>query len=358
MLRNTKTLRRRMPLESRSLHLTRKINRVDESKTQQKNQTGRGPDDNIAEQSPLTTTAPMTSSVPAMTPASAPASAPASVPETTPTPDTGGFLKNITNMIPGLGGTGEEKEEAEDTVEDTVVEGSEDEQPQSETADSDESRKSLLSEGLDDVRKKYSEFYGVAEDDIVIAEGDDDITKTGESTLIVGTDSQTKFAKNLKKGERVAVLFGITPGLKGGLLVYPDYETVKTASTGNEMYNSRVVFDKLTVPFDDVKPGYSVKILVCYIETIAPVVEGEPLRLPYIPSISIVKYTTKEIKNFDESESAEEEEELEPEEETEVQQNGQEGDTFTGSLEPRDEEDDLTSTLESNGLLEEEESGL
>jgi hypothetical protein len=210
-------------------------------------------------------------------------------------------------------------------------------------AKKEDETKSLLSEGLDDVRKKYAEFYGVNEEDIIVDEDGDDITKTGETTLLVGTDNQTKFSKNLKKGERVAVLFGITPGLKSGLLVYPDYDTVKSASTGKEMYNARVVFDKLTVPFDDVKPGYSVKILVCYIETIAPVVEGEKLRLPYIPSISIVNYTTKETTTIDDQ--------------SQYDQEGQEGevdeDTFTGTLE---DENNLTSTFtEESGTLEDED---
>lgn len=346
MLRNTKTLRRRMPLESRSLHLTRKIQNLDlESKeNKHKNQVGRGPDEPNGPNGPV------------LTPMSEPEPAPVEpVATSLQTEDKGivssvtktasGIFDSIGSLVPGLNEKSNETQDPTNQPE-TVPEqdatediNQESEQEQVETQET----KSLLSEGLDDVRKKYAEFYGVNEEDIIVDEDGDDITKTGETTLLVGTDNQTKFSKNLKKGERVAVLFGITPGLKSGLLVYPDYDTVKSASTGKEMYNARVVFDKLTVPFDDVKPGYSVKILVCYIETIAPVVEGEKLRLPYIPSISIVNYTTKETTTIDDQ--------------GQYDQEGQEGeieeDTFTGTLE---DENNLTSTFtEESGTLEDEE---
>ena len=349
MLRNTKTLRRRMPLESRSLNLTRKIQHLesDEKKQDRRNQVGRGDEPPVSSSVMSTGVSDVTTlSVPPVT-----VETPGAVEVATVTGG-GGILGGIANMIPGLGGADNEKKDSESPTTTTTgtLESEAKTEPETDKADD---TKTLLSDGLDDVRKKYAEFYGVNEDDIIVADDEDDITKTGEATLEVGTDKQTRFSTNLKKGERVAVLFGITPGLKSGLLVYPDYKTVKTASTGDEMYNSRVVFDKLAVPFDDVKPGYSVKILVCYIETIAPVVKGEPLRLPYIPSISIVNYTTKEIKKLDETEpEVEEETELVSDAEAEPETQPQ---SFEESLEENMEEDegDLSTTFDSGETIEE-----
>jgi hypothetical protein len=280
-----------------------------------KNQVGRGPDDSTTATSILDSvsaaTTPITNAVSSLTSQQSPDNG---------SKNTGGILGNITNMFSGSSTAAKPESKAETEVEtvedlnkqpeevvDTVNPDGDDEADETvKTDEVDESEaeakdetKTLLTEGLEAVRKDYARYYGVNEEDIVVSEGEDDITKTGQDMLIIRSGEKTKFSKNLKKGERVAVLFGITPGLKNGLLVYPDYETVKSASTGSEMYNASIVFDKLSVPFDDVKPGYSVKILVCYIETIVPVVEGEPLRLPYIPSISIVNYTTKKITQID-----------------------------------------------------------
>ena len=355
-----------MPLESRSLHLTRKIQNIDseEKQNKQKNQVGRGPDDNTLStmldpisgqgykdpNAQIDPNAGMDKNAQMNQNDKKDQSIVSNVTSTA-----SGIFESIGSLVPGLGekknetpdptnsdtstpvtnDINEEQEPTKDINDDT------DTTPEDETeteTDKEDETKTLLSEGLDDVRKKYAEFYGVNEEDIIVDENGDDITKTGETTLLVGTDRQTTFSKNLKKGERVAVLFGITPGLKSGLLVYPDYNTVKSASTGKEMYNARVVFDKLIVPFD-IKPGYSVKILVCYIETIAPVVQGEKLRLPYIPSISIVNYTTKETTTIDDEY-----------EDYENNMDEQE-DTFTGTL-----DDNLESTFtEESGNFEEEE---
>jgi hypothetical protein len=193
----------------------------------------------------------------------------------------------------------------------------------------DESRKNLLSSGLQSIQEKYHQEYGVEKDDIQVSDGTEEMFKSGSKYLEIDENETAVYTQDLPENERVAVVFGLTPGLKKGLVVYPDYSTVEHASTKEERHNARIVFDKLPIPFD-AKPGFMVKVLVCYIVTDTAVTQGEPLRLPYIPLINITDYSTKESRTYTTNTS----------ESNELQEEEQ-------------EENDMNSVMEDNNDMEE-----